>query len=182
MKAQVRGLPSGGAARTTCYTRNVRHPSFPELFPHDRRAVSVGALVAVAAGGMVGATARWGMGELWPSAADQWSWDILFVNLVGSLLIGVAARHLVVGTLSADFVITGLLGGFTTFSTFAVGLNDLLDAGRPMVAACYAAVTLVGGVTAAGMASSRIGSRAVGSWEARRARRAARPVGEDGRP
>ena len=173
-----RASPNGPDA--TCYTRNVRHPYFPELFPHDRRAVTLLALVAVAVGGMVGATARWGAGELWPSEADQWSWDILFVNVVGSLLIGVAARHLVIGTLSADFAITGVLGGFTTFSTFAVGLDDLVDAGRPMVAALYAGVTLVVGIAAAGVASW--GARATGrTGRSTTGSRTASGAGEDGR-
>lgn len=142
------------AGRRTCYTRGVRHPRDLELFPHDRREITVVALVVVAVGGMIGAAARWGAGELWPPVADEWSWDILVVNVVGSLLIGFAARSLVIGTLSADFAITGVLGGFTTFSTFAVGVNDLLDAGRPAIAALYATTTLVVGITAAGVAGS----------------------------
>lgn len=165
----------GGAPGTTCYTRDVRRPTFLELFPHEGRAITAGALAAVAAGGMVGATARWATGELWPSEPGRWPWDILIVNVVGALLIGVAARHLVIGTLSADFAITGVLGGFTTFSTFAVGLDELVDAGRPMVATLYAAVTLVVGITAAGLAAGyerRTGSgHRTGSTAARDERR-----------
>ncbi len=129
----------------------MRHPRDLELFPHARRAVTPAAVAAVAAGGMLGATLRWGSAELWPSGPDAWSWDILIVNVVGSLLIGLAVRYLVIGTLSADFAITGVLGGFTTFSTFAVALDDLVDAGRPLTAVAYAAVTLVAGIVAAGI-------------------------------
>jgi CrcB protein len=141
-----------------CYTRVVRLPRDVQLFPHDRRLITGSALLAVALGGMLGSAARWGAGELWPSAADQWSWDLLIVNVVGSLAIGFAARRLVIGTLSADFVITGVLGGFTTFSTFIVVLDDLVDAGRAGLAALYAAVTLVAGITAAGIATWRSGA------------------------
>jgi CrcB protein len=139
----------------------VRHPRDLRLFPRPPRAITIAALLVVAAGGMVGATARWGAGELWPSAADQWSWDILIVNVVGSLLIGAAGRSLVIGTLSADFVVTGVLGGFTTFSTLAVVVNDLVDGGRPAIAALYAAVTLVAGIAAAGIATRGVSAEDV---------------------
>ncbi len=142
----------------TCYTRVVRLPRDIQLFPHERRFITGTALLAVALGGIVGSAARWGAGELWPSDPDQWSWDILIVNVVGSLAIGFAARRLVIGTLSADFVITGVLGGFTTFSTFTVVLDDLVDAGRAGLALLYAAVTLVAGITAAGIATGLSGA------------------------
>lgn len=141
-----------------CYTRDVRLPRDIQLFPHDRRLITVSALLAVALGGMIGSAARWGAGELWPSAADQWSWDVLIVNVVGSLAIGFAARRFVIGTLAADFVITGVLGGFTTFSTFTVALDDLVDGGRTGLALLYAAVTLVAGITAAGIATWQSGA------------------------
>lgn len=141
----------------TCYTRVVRLPRDVQLFPHERRFITGTALLVVALGGIVGSAARWGAGELWPSDPDEWSWDILIVNVVGSLAIGFAARRFVIGTLSADFLITGVLGGFTTFSTFTVALDDLVDGGRAGLALMYATVTLVAGIAAAGIATWRSG-------------------------
>ena len=142
----------------TCYTRVVRLPRDIQLFPHERRFITGTALLVVALGGIVGSAARWGAGELWPSDPDEWSWDILIVNVVGSLAIGFAARRFVIGTLSADFLITGVLGGFTTFSTFTVALDDLVDGGRAGLALMYATVTLVAGIAAAGIATWRSGA------------------------
>jgi CrcB protein len=78
-------------------------------------------------------------------------WATLAVNVVGSLCLGVvvarASRHRRTG-LSLPFLGPGLLGSFTTYSTFAVETNWLL-ATRPAVGAAYAIASLVGGVAAA---------------------------------
>jgi CrcB protein len=64
------------------------------------------------------------------------------------LAIGFAARRLMVGTIGWAFVVTGLLGGFTTFSALAVQLNALVEAERSELALAYGAVTLSAGVGA----------------------------------
>jgi CrcB protein len=112
-------------------------------------------LVAVAGGGALGATARWAIGESWQRDPGGWPWATLIVNLLGCVAIGHAARRLTRDTVAWALVVTGVLGGFTTFSAFAVELNDLLDADRYGSGALYLAVTLVGGYGATAIAAGR---------------------------
>ena len=105
-------------------------------------------LAAVALGGAGGATARWAVGTPWTLEPGTWPWATLLVNVLGSLAIGFAARSLIVDTIGWAFVVTGLLGGFTTFSALAVELNSLVEAERPELAVAYGAVTLIAGVGA----------------------------------
>ncbi len=111
------------------------------------------ALGAIAVGGAIGATGRWAVAELFnaagtPFVPGTWPWATLTVNVVGCLLIGLAARNLAAGTAAWAFVVTGVLGGFTTFSALAVELNDLADAERLPLAVLYGAVTLAAGIGA----------------------------------
>ena len=116
---------------------------FTHTPPHTPRVVGV-----VAAGGAIGAAARWAVGTPWTLDPGTWPWATLFVNVLGSLAIGFAARRLVVGTIGWAFVVTGLLGGFTTFSALAVHLNAMVEAERSELAVAYGAVTLIAGVGA----------------------------------
>ncbi|MFF8783733.1 fluoride efflux transporter CrcB [Streptomyces sp. NPDC015125] len=100
----------------------------------------------VAVGGAIGATARYGAAVLWPTASGTFPWTTLTVNAVGCVLMGVL---MVVITefrpahrLVRPFLGTGILGGFTTFSTYAVDIQRLVAAGR----AATALITLVGTV------------------------------------
>lgn len=72
----------------------------------------------------------------------------MVVNVVGCVLIGFAARLIARDAVSWAFVVTGLLGGFTTFSALAVELNDLAEADRMTLAIVYGALTLAAGVGA----------------------------------
>jgi CrcB protein len=146
----VRGWPSGpdpkrqGRRSTVCYERKVQivdRPFAPSV------------LGAIAFGGAIGATGRWAVAELLdevgaPHVPGTWPWATLMVNVIGCLLIGVAARTLSAGTVAWAFAVTGVLGGFTTFSALAVELNDLADAERLPVAVLYGAVTLAAGIGA----------------------------------
>jgi len=105
-------------------------------------------LGAVAVGGTIGASARWAVGEPWTLEPGTWPWATLLVNVLGSLAIGFAARRLIVDTVGWAFLATGVLGGFTTFSAFAVELNAMVDADRSELAVAYGAVTLIAGVGA----------------------------------
>ncbi len=110
--------------------------------------------VLVAAGGALGATLRWATGLPFDTAPGDLPWHTLGINLVGSLLIGVASRRLVPHSPPWLFAVSGCLGGFTTMSLLAVELNDLVDAGHRGIALGYLAATLVGG-TAAVLAGER---------------------------
>lgn len=117
-------------------------------------------VAAVAAGGMIGASGRWfvawamdaTMGDHQPGT---WPWATLTVNIVGCVLIGFAARLVLRNTTRWAFAVTGVLGGFTTFSTLAVELNDMADAERLPLAVLYGAITLTVGVAAAAVADWR---------------------------
>ena len=110
-------------------------------------------LSAVALGGAIGATGRWFVAwALGPTVAGHvpgsWPWATLVVNVVGCLLIGLAARNLERDSMAWTFVVPGLLGGFTTFSALAVELNDFAEAERLPMAVIYGAVTLAAGIGA----------------------------------
>lgn len=124
-----------------------------QLFPRAPAGDAPLTLAVVAAGGAIGASLRWMLAETL-GAADPatWEWATLVVNVVGSFAIGITARRFGPGAIAWSFTATGVLGGFTTFSTFAVVLNDLVDAGRPELAAAYGAVTLIAGVGATWLA------------------------------
>ena len=102
-----------------------------------------------------GAGLRWAAGAAWVHDRGGWPWATLIVNLVGCVAIGVAARRLRVGTVAWAFVVTGVLGGFTTFSSFAVEVDQLIDAGRAGVALGYVVITMIGGYAATWIAVSR---------------------------
>ena len=104
-------------------------------------------LPAIAVGGMLGASARYAAARAWPTPDDGMPWTTLGVNVAGCLLIGMLMVLVVeVGgahPLLRPFAGVGVLGGFTTFSTYAVDTVSLLDAGRPLVALGYWAGTLL---------------------------------------
>jgi CrcB protein len=113
----------------------------------------VSILAAIAAGGAVGALARHLVGEVWPTPPGGFPWGTFMVNVSGSLLIGVLVAAL--GVLSTHhrlvrpFLGVGVLGGFTTFSTYAVQSHTLVRSGHPMVALAYLGGTVLGAVLAA---------------------------------
>nr|WP_241562515.1 CrcB family protein [Streptomyces hoynatensis] len=102
-------------------------------------------LGVVALGGVLGAWGRYGASLLWPVHAGGFPWTILAVNAAGCAVIGVflalldeawAAHRLV-----RPFFGTGVLGGFTTFSTYAVDVQRLFHDGHPGTALGYLAAT-----------------------------------------
>ncbi len=118
-----------------------------------------GVLWAVAAGGAIGATGRWFVAWLLDSIGSghvpgTWPWATLLVNVIGCVVIGFAARSVVRGTRAWAFVVTGVLGGFTTFSAFAVELNDMAEADRMTLAIVYGTVTLVAGIATTALADA----------------------------
>jgi CrcB protein len=109
-------------------------------------------LAVIAVGGSLGAAARYGMAQALPHAAGDFPWSTLLTNVAGCFAIGVlmvvVVERLSSSRLVRPFFGTGLLGGFTTFSTYAVDTRALLAAGRPVVAAAYLFGTLVLGLLA----------------------------------
>ena len=107
--------------------------------------------VAAGTGGAIGATARWAVGiglDVEAASTGAFPWHTFVVNALGCLAIGVVAGRLV-DPIARTFVLTGMLGGFTTFSAFAVEANDLANADRAAVAVGYVVASLVVGLGAA---------------------------------
>lgn len=105
-------------------------------------------LLLVMLGGMIGTAARLAAGMLIPDAGG-FPLAIITVNLSGALLIGVLAGRLPRSSDLRVFLGTGILGGFTTYSAFAIGAVEL--AGAPWLAVLFAALTLVLGIAAAAL-------------------------------
>lgn len=103
---------------------------------------------AVALGGAAGALARWGISLALPWHPPDVPWATLAANLIGCVAIGALLTLWTEGSPPAwwvrPLVAVGFVGGFTTFSAFAVEGVRLAEAGAPSVAALY----LVGSVLA----------------------------------
>jgi CrcB protein len=136
-----------------------------EPAPPGRSRVEPALLAAIAAGGMLGASARYGIARWLPVAPGRFPWATFGTNLAGSFVLGVVlvlvherfpvaprGRHL------RAFVATGVIGAFTTMSTFAVETALLLRDGHPAVAVLYGVGSLVAGLAlaAAGLRVGRL--------------------------
>lgn len=110
-----------------------------------------GLIALVAAGGVLGTAGRYGLSLLIPSESG-WPLATLAANLLGAFLLGVLTEALVrCGPETAGMrrvrlgLGTGMLGGFTTFSSLAFEVERLVSGGSAGVATAYALATLIGG-------------------------------------
>jgi CrcB protein len=114
-----------------------------------------GLLAAVAAGGVLGSLGRYAVGLALPHVAGAFAWSTFLVNVTGSLAVGV----LVVWVLSMaephprlrPFLGVGVLGGWTTFSSYALDIHAMVQGGHALVAAAYLVGSLVAGLVAVGL-------------------------------
>lgn len=97
--------------------------------------IAVGSAVGGVARALLNLAVTNRTGELFP-------WGILAVNVLGCLVIGVLAALVERESLKI-LLMTGLCGGFTTFSAFSLDALRLLQDGRPGAAAAYVATSLV---------------------------------------
>ena len=100
-------------------------------------------ILAVAAGGAIGATGRYLVGRLMFNVMGPgFPWGTLTVNIVGSFLIGLLYELIVYKfSLSEQwqaFLVIGILGGFTTFSAFSLELGVMFEKDQFSTAAIYA--------------------------------------------
>jgi CrcB protein len=120
--------------------------------------------LAICIGASLGALARWQLG-LWLSPGGLMAWGTLAANLIGGFLVGVA-----IGVLNARpeldpvwrlLLVTGFLGGLTTFSTFSAEVVTDLSQGRLGLALLTAMAHLIGSLLL-----TWLGLKAVAWWTA----------------
>ena len=115
--------------------------------------MTLGYWLAVAAGGALGAVGRAGMAAVLPSVG-AFPVQTFAVNVLGSFVIGLVWAGVSrpdVSVLWGAFVVTGVLGGFTTFSTFSLETLQLLEQGEWRTGTLYLLLSLlacVGGAAA----------------------------------
>ena len=133
--------------------------------PAMRSQLHASVLATVSAGGVVGALARYALATAWPHPPRGFPWSTFVVNVTGCFLIGVL---MVVVTevvthkpLLRPFLGVGVLGGYTTFSTYVVDIQRAAGEGAASMALGYLALTLVGALLAvyAGAVLTRVAVR-----------------------
>lgn len=126
-------------------------------------------VAVVALGGALGATARYAASLWWATPPGGFPWATFWTNVLGCAVIGVfmvvvtdvwAAHRLV-----RPFFGTGVLGGFTTFSTYAVDIQKLVDSGHARTGLAYLAATLCAALAAVWLAVTA--ARRVLKWRQR---------------
>jgi fluoride exporter len=160
-------------------------PIDPDLAPSDpaepsathrpahlsRRRARPGVLAAIAAGGALGAPARFEVTRLVHVPSGGFPWGTFLVNISGSLVLGfvlvVIVEHLPPSQFLRPFVAVGFLGTYTTYSTFMVEADLLVKDGHAATAVAYLVLSALAGFAAVwvgilGGRSRRVGRR-VGS-------------------
>ncbi len=140
---------------------------------HQRSGPGAADLAAVAVGGGVGSVARYLLAAAFP-AGNGFPWAIFAVNVSGCFCLGLLMVYLLEvwppRRFLRPFLAVGLIGGFTTFSTFAGGVLTLLNGRAFALADAYALSSVVAALVAvwSGMKAGRMAA----GWPARaRARR-----------
>lgn len=110
--------------------------------------MSLAAWFAVAMGSALGGLLRYAAARVWPMVPGGWPLGTMAVNLLGSFAIGLLSVALAARQPASEtvrlFWMVGVLGGFTTFSTFALETIWLGESSQLLRAAAYVLVTLVG--------------------------------------
>jgi len=127
-------------------------------------------LVAIAAGGALGASARYGVGLALPQGRDDLPWATLLINVTGCLAIG-ALLVLILEVWVAHRLLRPFLGvgvgAYTTFSTYVVEAQQLVRAGRPALALAYLVATVIAALAAVqlGITLTRASVRVAAKFE-----------------
>jgi CrcB protein len=110
-------------------------------------------LALISLGGALGSLARWGTSAAWPGGDAHCAWATLQVNVLGAALIGLlmvlVRRSGTEGRYARPFLGVGVLGGYTTFSTYALDAHEMLLTGHVARAGGYLVGTVVLGLLAA---------------------------------
>ena len=109
-------------------------------------------IAVIAAGGAIGALGRYGLDVAFPPARTGFPWATFTINVVGSFLIGVLVVMITKvwhsHRLTRPFLGVGVLGGFTTFSTYVVDIQRLVNADAPAIALLYLFATVAAALIA----------------------------------
>ena len=109
-------------------------------------------LAVIAVGGALGSLARWGLSQLFPHDGSGFPWATFDANVSGCLLLGVLmaliADVLPPSRYLRPFLGVGVLGGYTTFSTYLLDVRNLLASGAAGTAAGYLVGSLLAGTAA----------------------------------
>jgi CrcB protein len=118
-------------------------------------------LAVIALGGIVGATARYGLARALPTSPGRFPWATFWTNMSGSLVLGFLVVVLLDRARShrllRPFLATGILGAYTTMSTYLVETAVLIKDGHATVGVAYALASVVVGLLLAfaGMVGAR---------------------------
>lgn len=128
---------------------------------------------AIAVGGALGASARYGVAQLITVSPDSFPWATFWTNITGSFALGVVLALVLErfppSRYARAFAATGFLGAYTTYSTFAVETDVLVKDGHAVTAMAYVVASLVMG----------FGAVWLGMWLARGHWRPGRPEALD---
>jgi CrcB protein len=121
-------------------------------------AVRLPAVAAVAAGGVLGALTRYALTAAWPHHPGAFPWATWTVNVTGCLLIGVLMAFVTLRwpeqRLIRPFLGVGVLGGYTTFSTSVVDVQQAAAHGAAGTALLYLGATVAGALAAVWLGSA----------------------------
>lgn len=124
-------------------------------------------LGSISAGGVAGALARYGLSAAFPHQPGRFPWATFAVNVSGCLLIGVlmvlVSQVWTRWSLARPFLGVGVLGGFTTFSTYVVEIQRAVAAGAAGTGLLYLAATVFAALLAV-WGGTLVAGWAVGRW------------------
>jgi len=149
----------------------------PTRQPHRASGPGVADLAAVAVGGGIGSVARYQLSAAFP-AGHGFPWAIFAVNVSGCFCLGLLMVYLLEVWPPRRFLrplfAVGLIGGYTTFSTYAGGVMTLLTAHAGALADAYALTSILAALVAVwcGMKAARTAAR-LPAWITERRERGA---------
>ncbi len=117
----------------------------------------------VALGAAAGTFLRASIGQAFPALEGTWPWTTFWINIAGSLVLGVLLGAIALKGDASGWtrivrlcVGTGAIGGFTSYSAFILEIDQLVGVGEVSIAATYALVSVVMGIaaSAAGLAAA----------------------------
>lgn len=137
--------PSDPAQPTVAFHTPIRHRWTSRAQPE--------VLAVISLGGMLGASARYGMASWIPTAPHGFPWATLWTNLSGSFLLGflfvLLLERFPPTKLLRPFLATGIIGAFTTMSTYEVETALLIKDGHATTGLLYGLGSLIAGLALA---------------------------------